>query len=325
MMVHTKSTEQEKVKMKRKCLIQKIFMTPEQLAQYYMERRNEFAASGRPVRGVGFRRAIHPLLLKILAAARKSRNQTYEVIRDRRTASDRPHIFACTHVGYDDVATLCEAIRDSAYIFLGDPKTLYKDPVGLILYLNGSVFVELQNKNDRHVSAELSKRILKAGGNLLIFPEGVWNITESIPVLKLYWGAEKFAMETGADIIPVAIEQIGAHFVVNIGRNMEPEAFRGQPVGKMTECLRNEMSTLKWEIFEGRGLFNRAAVQPDEWKSHLRDIWGTNTNKVVTVEEIERGKFVDRRVTEAEQVFAHLKSLEPTAENAFVFQKASVM
>ena len=304
--------------MKKKILLQKFFMTPEELSVYYMHRRSKIIREEKPIRGVRLRQMIHPLLLWVLALDRRSRHQTYEVIRDRRTASRRPHIFACTHIGYDDIATILESVKTDAYVFLGDPKTLYKDPAGLLLYLNGCVFVELQDRGDRKVSVELSKRTLQAGGSLLIFPEGVWNITESTPVLKLYQGAARFAMETGADIIPVAIDQIGSHFVVNIGENMDPEQY--VEAGKMTEDLRTALATLKWEIFEERGLCSRAAVEPDEWKHHLRDIWGCRNNKEVTVEEIERGKFRDKAVVTPGQAFAPLQGLEPSRQNAFLFR-----
>lgn len=43
----------------------------------------------------------------------------------------------------------------------------------------------------------------------MIFPEGAWNISENLLVMKLYTGAAEMAIRTGADIVPIAIEQFG--------------------------------------------------------------------------------------------------------------------
>lgn len=48
-------------------------------------------------------------------------------------------------------------------------------------------------------------------------PEGACNITPNLPVMKLYDGTASMALETGADIIPIRIEQYDNDFFVCIG------------------------------------------------------------------------------------------------------------
>ena len=49
------------------------------------------------------------------------------------------------------------------------------------------------------------------------FPEGVWNLSPNQPVLHLPFGIIEVAQKANAAIIPVAIEQYGKEFFVNIG------------------------------------------------------------------------------------------------------------
>ena len=50
-------------------------------------------------------------------------------------------------------------------------------------------------------------KLLNQGKNLLIYPEGVWNVTSNLLMLPLFPGIIEMAKETGCDIVPVAIER----------------------------------------------------------------------------------------------------------------------
>lgn len=39
-----------------------------------------------------------------------------------------------------------------------------------------------------------------------MFPEGTWNLTENLLMLPMKWGIIDIAKETGAQIIPTALE-----------------------------------------------------------------------------------------------------------------------
>ena len=100
---------------------------------------------------------------------------------------------------------ILSAIGDHAYLFWGSPKDNYKNIVGVLLGLNGTIICETLHKEDRHISKETSVRWLSQGGNLLIFPEGAWNVLENPPVMPLYTGTAEMALRSGAEIIPLAI------------------------------------------------------------------------------------------------------------------------
>lgn len=148
---------------------------------------------------------------------RKVSKETVSVINDERMITDKPKIYACTHIGGNDIQRVFEVIKEHAYLFLGDPKGLYKDISGLLLFLNGVINMEIKDKTDRFIDKKRAIELLNKNGNLLIFPEGAWNITPNLLVMDLYKEAVLMARETGADIIPVAIEQYDNDFFVSIG------------------------------------------------------------------------------------------------------------
>lgn len=65
---------------------------------------------------------------------------TYEIICDKRIKSDRPIIFAITHVGKFDIEVVSEAIKDHYYLLSGDYEHLQGSIDAAFLALNG-VFI----------------------------------------------------------------------------------------------------------------------------------------------------------------------------------------
>lgn len=177
-----------------------------------------------------------------------------EILFDKRKSTSKPRIYACTHIGGNDVQRVFEAIREHAYLFIGDPKELYWDAMGAVLKVNGAICFETHSKPDRKIAYKRAVELLRKGGNLVIYPEGAWNITVNLPVMQLYLGAARMAIETDAEIIPVAIEQYGKTFVVNIGENIRTEK---KDAEVLTKILRERLAALKWEIWESRGVFQR--------------------------------------------------------------------
>ena len=206
-------------------------------------RKYEFDNSVQ-LKGIKLRQKIHKFLLSIIKIDRVLAKEKLIIVDDKREKTDKPIIYACTHIGGNDIQRTFEAIKEHAYLFLGDPEGLYKDISGLLLYLNGVICMETGVKNDRYIAKERAIELLKNGGDLLIYPEGAWNITENLPVMKLYTGTIKMAIETNAEIIPIAIEQYDDTFYVNIGKNIKVNS--NGSVKEQNLDLRDALATLKW-------------------------------------------------------------------------------
>lgn len=63
------------------------------------------------------------------------------------------------------------------------------------------------------IAKERGIQLLRQGGNLLIFPEGAWYVTENQIVMRLFEGAADMAIQSKADIIPIAIDQKEKNFL----------------------------------------------------------------------------------------------------------------
>lgn len=126
---------------------------------------------------------------------------------------------------------------------------------------------------------------MESGGNLLIYPEGAWNITENQVVMPLFPGTAEIAIRTGAEIIPVATEQYGKHYYVNIGENIRTEGFDLSQKQKLTDELRDALCTLKWEIWEKYGVESRKNIPSDYLKIFLAE-FESQMDEVYSLEDI---------------------------------------
>lgn len=146
---------------------------------------------------------------------------------------------------------------------MGDPGSVYKNFDGVVLWLNGAIFVDTAYKEDRHIGKENCVKLLEHGGSLLIFPEGAWNISENLIVMSLFSGTAEMAIRTGAEIVPIAIEQYGKHYYANIGKNLSSAGYALNEKQELTEHLRDALCTLKWDIWTRHPIISRASLPLD--------------------------------------------------------------
>ena len=291
-------------KFEKKNILELKKMTLEEVKKYYVELRKYEYEENIPIKGIEFRKNIHNLLLRLIKLERHLSKQQLEIINDRREKTDRPIIYACTHIGGDDVQRTFEAIEDHAYLFIGDLEELYRDLLGFILYLHGAICLETGIKEDRKIAKCRAIEVLKKNTNLLIYPEGAWNITANLPVMKLYAGAVLMAIETNADIVPIAIEQYDDKFYVNIGKNMK---ITSTDVESINQELRDNMATLKWEIWEKNDIVKRKDVD-----TTLEKFANTIIERCpygFTVEDVEKTRYKDETDITKEEVFSFVKKL----------------
>lgn len=260
------------------------------LETYYRMRRAEQYRNGEPVYGIAWRKCIHRLIHFFLVVNRIFSRQKLTVIGDKRKRANRPVIYACTHVGRYDIEMALQLIGEHSYFFMGDPGAVYKNIDGLILWLNGTIFTDTRYKEDRHIGKENCIKVLKQGGNLLIYPEGAWNITENQVVMPLFTGTAEMAIRTGAEIVPIAIEQYGKNYYANIGENISPNNFVLAQKSILTERLRDVLCTLKWDIWEQFPMECRKNLPEDAAQQYLDGIMSQSENGY-TVEEINRTRY----------------------------------
>ena len=99
--------------MKRKNFIKRMTMPLPELEEYYRERRKDRFENNDSFSGVNLRKIPHPLALGLLKIMAPLTHQRVTVVADNRIPTNRPVIFASTHIGWDDPAI---ALREKNHI-----------------------------------------------------------------------------------------------------------------------------------------------------------------------------------------------------------------
>ncbi len=167
----------------------------------------------------------------------------------------------------------------------------------------------LDYKMDRHISGEVCLKHLKEGLNILIYPEGAWNLSPNVLTTKLFTGTAKMSIEGCADIIPIGIIKDGKRYIVNIGKNID--ACNYQDARLLTSDLRDAMSTLKWQIMEKESSLARDTLSPTAERDYVEEIMSETTNGY-DINVINQSRFIDS-MPSADEVFGPIKKLSKVA------------
>ncbi len=267
------------------------------------------------------RQKIHWIILNIYRIKNRLGGFDYELINDKREKTDRPIIFAVTHVGKFDIEVVSEAIKEHYYLLSGD----YEHIQGIIdspfLSLNGVFYFNEKVKDDRKLVTEKMINHLNDGGNLMYFIEGTWNLSPNLPMLPCYWGIVNIAKEGNAIIVPIAAEQYGKNFKINIGKNFDMTQYEDTIEGKSCAIndLRDVLATLKWEIWETEPQLIREDIIGDEWTNYVSERF--KEWPYFNEEYIEGLIYKPKDVVTRQEVYGPVKKLVPNRNNAFLFNK----
>lgn len=293
--------------------------------KYHLEKRKYEYEHNIPEKGLITKKIIHPLPYAAITLDRIASKNHLMILGDKRTKTTNPTIYACAHCHPEDPSTAFEAIKEHAYLFLGDPEDVYQKIEGLLLELNGVICFETRAKDsfiqelldlkllkpeeieefkqiikqDRKIAYAKAIEILKKNVNLLIFPEGAVNLTPNLPVMGLYPGTVKMALETGAEIVPMALERYGNRFYANIGENIKITDRGAVSVQYYNEKLRDAMATLKWEIWEYQGLHSREDCET--YEEYVEKIMSTS-DFIYSEQDIYETMYIDKSITRPEDV-----------------------
>lgn len=154
----------------------------------------------------------------------------------------------------------------------------------------------------------------------MYFPEETWNLSPNLPMLPCYWGIVDVAQKGNAVIVPIAAEQYGKHFVINIGSNFDMSKFGANRMAAI-ESLRDTLATLKWEIWESRPQEHRNTINNNEWEEYVRARFAEWP--YFNAQYINGLIFKPKGITEPTEAFGHLSKLIPKKENAFLLRGAT--
>lgn len=236
----------------------------------YKQKKAQLIASDLPIKGVDMHRRIHPILMFLLRVKSRLSGLTYEFVSENRVdvKSGKTVVYAITHIGKFDYEMLVEACDIFAYPFAGDWELMYATVDDYFLRANGVLWVDTSDKEDRQNSFRFMIKALKQGIPMLIYPETIWNLTENLPMMKIFPGAVQAAKECNVPIIPIAIEQRGKHFLLNVGNELD---FTDAEESVAVQILRDTLATLKWEIWEYLPREKRTEISDDYHEKFVQE------------------------------------------------------
>lgn len=303
---------------KKKSLVERRKMLVKELDSYYAELRKNSYYNGNKIKGIEFRKKIYFLIKIILKIDQLLSKEKIVILNDRHNIkSSNPRIYACTHSGGDDIQRALQVANESAFLMLGNPGILYRLLIYKGLELNGVIPLETFNSEDRKIAYNRSIELLSSGGNLLIFPEGAWNVSPNLIVMKLFSGAVRMAQETGAEIVPIGVEQYDDTFYFNIGENYTISDNSSKTIDELNDELREKLATLKWEIYETQPVLEHDILNDNYLSTFQREIIERcNPKYGFTLEDALLECYHDKKIVSEEEVFRFMKELEIGCHNA---------
>lgn len=236
------------------------------ISRYKMKKR-KFVNHNKKLRGTLFRKCMHPLIKIILRFRNKRYGITYEVCGCELHLNKGETVLLClTHIGKFDFEVFMDACDICCYPVAGDWNLMYGKPDDFFLRLNGVLYVDAEDKKDRKNTYEAMVKMLSQGISMLVYPEGTWNLTQCLPVMKLFSGVVRAAKEAKVPIIPVAIEQDNKHFRVNIGERV----YINGDINLENITLRDEMATLQWENWINIPKLERKNISDDYYNCFVQ-------------------------------------------------------
>lgn len=294
----------------------------EALVKKKAEARKIKYKQGKQLRGVHLRKHLHFLVAAILKMDEHISKEKIVILKDEHNTNGKnARIYACNHIGGNDIQRVFQVIKEPAYLMLSDPGILYRMPIYYGLMLNGVIPLETTDAEDRKIAYRRAVELLEKGGNLLIFPEGAWNVTPNLPIMKTFTGTVRMAQETGCEIVPIAVQQYGNTFYFNIGENYLISKYSEKPIEKLNAELRDRLATLAWEIMASFAPVSRSEIPAGYVDSFQAEIVNRcNFGYGFTLQDAINESFHDKTITNYSEAFAHLAHLIPCKENAFLFR-----
>lgn len=284
----------------------------------YYEARNKYDRSRLGRMPLKSRKRLFPILKSIITICNRFNGYKISCIGNKSVDCKMPKIYAITHIGKLDIETVVTYIKEHFVLLSGDFENIYRSAEGTFLLINACIFVRKDDAEDRHLSKEKIIGTLRAGGNIMWFPEGVWNLSPNLPVLSMPYGIIDAAAKENAVIIPIAIEQYDKEFIDNIGANFYVD--NGPNLIDEIVRLHDIMATLKYEIWESVPQIHLSELP--SYSEMEKNFWNMRFAQWTQPREKVFGwVFKPKSIVSFSEAFDHLSNIQPSRDNAFLFSK----
>lgn len=257
---------------------------------------------------------LYPLLIRLTGT--KVRYRIHRV-NECTALPDKPIIFVANHGAFQDTPVMLRATGRRSYIFGGKQELAFIDWVFFVL--NGVVWVDRKDKADMAAAKNALTAYLQKGKSILWFPEGTWNLTPGQLMMPMKWGVIDVAKACDAQIIPAALDYDRGKMVcsVRFGQPMHGGDFADKAAA--IRNLRDTLASLRWELMCSRPVLRRADITPEQLKEEAYRV----IDEYPPLDWEYECSCIYQPYPSPENAFAHLDTLIPCRENAFLLRKPS--
>lgn len=300
------------------------------------------------IKGIKIRKIFSPFLRMVYLTQTK-----YKLKKDnncKKIKTNKGKIFVVNHRQADDIVLGANAIGESGYIVFGNKYLALDTTNGLGLWAYGMILLDRDNSLNRKSTYNKMKYVIENGGNIIIFPEGYWNLndngkaderhgaddhnSENWLIQDLNIGALRLAKETGSPIVPVILHY--DEFKRKMCYSKKGDAFyvtNDDDVFEKKRHLLERMYLMYYELMEKYSTYDRKQLElngktlKEQWeflKQELIadcDIEKTNYKLDLQDEKIIGKAKVANPIITNQEVFKHLDNIDINKENAFLLNK----
>ena len=218
-------------------------------------------------------------------------------------------IYAANHTNMYDGPLFLRAVGRHCRPLYGKQPLYLVD--GLYLKMLGVIWVDRASREGRSSVKQALIDALRRGYSIQWFPEATWNMTDNLPMLPMRWGIIDVAQQSGALIVPLALDYEGNARTCNV-RFGQPIDSTGVDRAEGIRQLRDSLATLRWEQWSERGVHSRAELDVE---GERRRIFHAVEEYPPLEYEVEM-KYVFNLFPSAPDLF-----LVPNGRTAFLFNK----
>ena len=261
-------------------------------------------------------RKIHPLFYRALI---KHRDFNINISSQSATVDENtPFIFAANHYGMDDIPIVCEVVKRHVFVLISSIDRMTIN--GMLMCANGVVWVNRLEKESKAEAKRALLRHLSLGRSILLFPEGVWNISPNLLMLPMHYGIIDISLVANVPIIPIVTHYNNGSYHVRIGDAFHPATDKRTSICR----LRDIMATYLYELIESVSLEKKENVSFDCFEKDILRRFNqyprARKNPKSHIEYESRFIFQPKEVITADKAFAHLSNITITKENAFLLK-----
>lgn len=209
---------------------------------------------------ISLKKLIHPIFLSMMPGRRD-----YELkFINEKPNVEGPVLYLMTHAKSHDGPVVSEALKDHFYVMVGKQPLEFVD--NLFFHANGKIEVNRDNKESGRKAIEKSVNLLKNGVDVVMCPEATWCVEPSKPINHCHYGWFDIAKNSGATVVPIAIEyyeytdnccyiNFGSPFKVSEMDDKKEKTFE----------LEEKLVTLKFEIWNQFPQMKSSEVDRNLW------------------------------------------------------------